>query len=119
MVIPETETSLNLDEHDRRLSLIDFSTADDSLIAIPFYNHHQQNSGLCYTLNSKKLKLQEWEWESQPNETLDFEESIENSKCNMRNSLAWDSAFFTSAGMSIIIIIYCYFVNIGYENKCN
>ncbi|CAL0316972.1 unnamed protein product [Lupinus luteus] len=102
MVIPETETSPKVDDHDRRLSLIDFSTADDSLIAIPFYNHQQQNSecgGLSYTSNSKKLKLQEWEWESQPNETHDFEESVGNSKCNMRNSLAWDSAFFTSAGV--------------------
>ncbi|XP_019443051.1 PREDICTED: uncharacterized protein LOC109347580 isoform X2 [Lupinus angustifolius] len=99
MVIPETETFLNVDDHNRRLSLIDFSNADDSLIAIPFYNHQQQNSGLSYTSNYKKLKLQEWEWESQPNETHDFEESVENSKYNMRNSLAWDSAFFTSAGV--------------------
>lgn len=44
-------------------------------------------------------KFKEWEREPQPNE-ID-----ENNKFNLRQSIAWDTAFFTSPGNLCIIII--------------
>ncbi|XP_057428145.1 uncharacterized protein LOC130721372 [Lotus japonicus] len=73
----------------RRLSLIDFSSADDSLIATS-----PQHSGPSF--EDAAIKLREWEQEPQPNETQSPEKT---SKCNLRASLAWDKAFFTSAGV--------------------
>ena len=35
----------------------------------------------------------------QPSESKEPEMTTKNRKCNLRKSLAWDSAFFTSAGM--------------------
>ncbi|XP_045800908.1 ankyrin repeat domain-containing protein 17-like [Trifolium pratense] len=99
MTISKTDddsfTNINNDDH-RRLSLIDISSADDSLIANPF--HHNHSSGKFFTPNSKDefhdaaTKINEWERESRPNE-------IQNNKINMRQSLAWDTAFFTSPGV--------------------
>ncbi|CAL5207212.1 unnamed protein product [Lathyrus oleraceus] len=87
-----SETDGNDD--DRRLSLIDISSADDSLIGNPF--HHQHSEMIC-TSNLKDefddaaTKINEWEREPRPI-------AIENTKCNLRQSLAWDTAFFTSPG---------------------
>lgn len=39
------------------------------------------------------------EQEPQPMESFEPERKIKNSKYNLRKSLAWDNAFFTSAGM--------------------
>ncbi|MCI03665.1 chitinase-like protein PB1E7.04c-like, partial [Trifolium medium] len=95
MTISETDDDsfTNINNDDRRLSLIDVSSADDSLIANPF--HHNHSSGKFFTPNSKDefhdaaTKINEWERESRPNE-------IQNNKINLRQSLAWDTAFFTS-----------------------
>ncbi|KAI4300235.1 hypothetical protein L6164_033632 [Bauhinia variegata] len=99
------------DVQDRRLSIIDVSSADDSLIDPISGNsqghHHSENqeqAELLYTPNSKKFedsanKLKEWEQVPQANESFEIEKAKKNSKCNLRKSLAWDSAFFTSAGV--------------------
>ncbi|MED6206667.1 hypothetical protein PIB30_029021 [Stylosanthes scabra] len=96
------------DVSDRRLSIIDVSSADDSLLDSNPLNHHllenQEHTDFLYTPNSKKFedaatKLKEWEREPCSNETSQVEKPKKNSKCNLRKSLAWDSAFFTSAGV--------------------
>lgn len=38
----------------------------------------------------------------QPSEGLDPESTRKDGKYNLRKSLAWDSAFFTSAGMLLV-----------------
>lgn len=86
MTISETDDSFTNSNDDRRLSLIDVSSADDSLIARDEFD-------------DAATKFQEWERE--PNH-------IQNRKCDLRQSLAWDKAFFTSAGTLIIIIIKGY-----------
>ncbi|XP_004497464.1 uncharacterized protein [Cicer arietinum] len=77
MTISETDDSFTNSNDDRRLSLIDVSSADDSLIARDEFD-------------DAATKFQEWERE--PNH-------IQNRKCDLRQSLAWDKAFFTSAGV--------------------
>ncbi|MED6131075.1 hypothetical protein PIB30_006694 [Stylosanthes scabra] len=98
----------NRDVSDRRLSIIDVSSADDSLLDSNPFSHHplenQEHTDFLYTPNSKKFedaatKLKEWEREPCSNETSEVEKPKKNSKCNLRKSLAWDSAFFTSAGV--------------------
>ncbi|XP_028775957.1 mucin-5AC isoform X2 [Neltuma alba] len=98
---------------DRRLSIIDVSSADDSLLDPLSGNPDKQDSGhlsdnqeqaeLLDTPNSRKFedassKLEEWEQEPRPSETFEMGKTKKN-KCNLRKSLAWDSAFFTSAGV--------------------
>lgn len=34
-----------------------------------------------------------------PSDSFTFQRPLKNGKCNLRKSLAWDSAFFTNAGM--------------------
>ncbi|KAI9086370.1 hypothetical protein K1719_031824 [Acacia pycnantha] len=101
------------DVQDRRLSIIDFSSADDSLLDPLSENpdnqdlgnlaENQEHAELLDTPNSKKFedassKLEEWDQEPRPNETFEIGKTKKN-KCNLRKSLAWDSAFFTSAGV--------------------
>ncbi|KAK4281447.1 hypothetical protein QN277_012940 [Acacia crassicarpa] len=101
------------DAQDRRLSIIDFSSADDSLLDPLSENpdnqdlgnlaENQEHAELLDTPNSKKFedassKLEEWDQEPRPNETFEIGKTKKN-KCNLRKSLAWDSAFFTSAGV--------------------
>ncbi|KAK7337030.1 hypothetical protein VNO77_17588 [Canavalia gladiata] len=97
----------NRDVQDRRLSIIDVSSADDSLLDPLSENHqhpeNQEYADLLYTPNSKKfedaaIKLEQWEHEPRSNETFEIEKP-KKKKCNLRKSLAWDSAFFTSAGV--------------------
>ncbi|KAL2345026.1 hypothetical protein Fmac_006311 [Flemingia macrophylla] len=81
----------------RRLSIIDVSSADDSLLDANPSN--TENPDLLCTPNSRKFedaatKLQQWDHESHSNG-----KPMKTSKCNLRKSLAWDSAFFTSAGV--------------------
>ncbi|KEH42282.1 uncharacterized protein [Medicago truncatula] len=96
MTISQNDDDDSFTNDDRRMSLIDFSSADDSLIANPFHHH---SSELFSTSNSRDefddaaTKFKEWERESQPNE-ID-----ENNKFNLRQSIAWDTAFFTSPGV--------------------
>ncbi|GAU35333.1 hypothetical protein TSUD_337250, partial [Trifolium subterraneum] len=101
-MISESEASPRKnDVKDRRLSIIDFLSADDSLLN-PVSPNHQQNSEneAWYTPNSKKFedaatKIEQWENEPLTSET----KTKKNPKCNLRKSLAWDSAFFTNAGV--------------------
>lgn len=55
-------------------------------------------SNLKDEFDDAATKINEWEREPRPI-------AIENTKCNLRQSLAWDTAFFTSPGNFIIIII--------------
>ncbi|KAK7279384.1 hypothetical protein RJT34_24435 [Clitoria ternatea] len=92
MAISETDGSLRKND-DRRLK--------DSFIANPVNHHHSENDKLLHTPSSRKFdvaasKIQEWEQESQVDE---IEKTKRNSECNLRQSFAWDSAFFTSAGV--------------------
>ncbi|GAU26743.1 hypothetical protein TSUD_317410 [Trifolium subterraneum] len=93
MTISETDDdSFKITNNDdRRLSLIDVTSADDSLIA----NHSSGNFFTPYSkdeFHDAATKINEWERESRPNQ-------IQNNKINMRQSLAWDTAFFTSPGV--------------------
>ncbi|RDY01213.1 hypothetical protein CR513_15489, partial [Mucuna pruriens] len=65
--------------------------------------NHEHVDLLC-TPNSRKFedaatKLEQWEHEPRSNEASGLGKPKKNSKCNLRKSLAWDSAFFTSAGV--------------------
>ncbi|RHN48429.1 hypothetical protein MtrunA17_Chr7g0263671 [Medicago truncatula] len=88
------------DVKDRRLSIIDFLSADDSLLDPVSSNYHQNSENEAwYTPNSKKFedaatKIEQWENEPQTSET-----KKKNPKFNLRKSLAWDTAFFTNAGV--------------------
>ncbi|XP_057438367.1 flocculation protein FLO11-like isoform X2 [Lotus japonicus] len=101
------------DVHDRRLSIIDFASADDSLLdptaasaAKQSPLHHQDSDNQeqpesWYTPNSKNFedaatKVQQWEQEPL---TSGAGNTKNKTKCNLRKSLAWDTAFFTSAGV--------------------
>ncbi|XP_068473269.1 uncharacterized protein [Phaseolus vulgaris] len=107
-MISETASSLRKrDVQDRRLSIIDVSSADDSLLDGNTLHHHSENQShadmLC-TPNSKNFedaatKVQQWEHEPRSNGASGNGKPNKNSKCNLRKSLAWDSAFFTSAGV--------------------
>lgn len=92
MKISETDGNGD-DGDDRRLSLIDISSADDSLIVNPFCT-----SNLKDEFDDAATKINEWEREPR-------QIAVENTKCNLRQSLAWDAAFFTSPGKFIIILI--------------
>ncbi|KAK7245179.1 hypothetical protein RIF29_40014 [Crotalaria pallida] len=94
----------------RRLSIIDVSSADDSLLlSLPPHPENEEYasaSDILYTPNSNKFedastKLEQWEHEPNSNETTTFgvPNPKKNTKCNLRKSLAWDTAFFTSAGV--------------------
>ncbi|XP_058740333.1 uncharacterized protein LOC131612583 [Vicia villosa] len=97
----DSDSSLrNNDINDRRLSIIDFLSADDSLLDPVSSNHQNSENEAWYTPNSKKFedaatKIEQWEDEPQTSE----KKTTRNPKCNLRKSLAWDSAFFTSAGV--------------------
>ncbi|KAG5055522.1 hypothetical protein JHK85_008032 [Glycine max] len=108
-MISEPASSLRKREvQDRRLSIIDVSSADDSLLdGNPLSHQHSENqehSDILCTPNSKKFedaatKLQQWEHDPHSNDSSGNGKPKKNSKCNLRKSLAWDSAFFTSAGV--------------------
>ncbi|KAG5072586.1 hypothetical protein JHK86_007797 [Glycine max] len=108
-MISEPASSLRKREvQDRRLSIIDVSSADDSLLdGNPLSHQHSENqehSDMLCTPNSKKFedaatKLQQWEHDPPSNDSSGNGKPKKNSKCNLRKSLAWDSAFFTSAGV--------------------
>ncbi|XP_050910645.1 flocculation protein FLO11 isoform X1 [Lathyrus oleraceus] len=97
----DSDSSLrNNDVNDRRLSIIDFLSADDSLLDPVSSNHQNSENEAWYTPNSNKFedaatKIEQWEDEPQTSE----KKTMRNPKCNLRKSLAWDSAFFTSAGV--------------------
>ncbi|KAH1078390.1 hypothetical protein GLYMA_19G178700v4 [Glycine max] len=108
-MISEPASSLRKSNfQDRRLSIIDVSSADDSLLDGNPLSHqrseNQEQADVLYTPNSKKFedaatKLQQWDHEPHSNDSSGIGKPKKNSKCNLRKSLAWDSAFFTSAGV--------------------
>lgn len=71
-----------------------------SLVLFVFFSENEA----WYTPNSNKFedaatKIEQWEDEPQTSE----KKTMRNPKCNLRKSLAWDSAFFTSAGIFFFI----------------
>lgn len=73
------------------------------IFCVNLFSENQENADILYTPNSKQfedaaIKLEQWEREPQSKETSEIGKPKKNSKCNLRKSLAWDSAFFTSAG---------------------
>ncbi|XP_062165691.1 uncharacterized protein LOC133872246 isoform X2 [Alnus glutinosa] len=96
----------------RRLSLIDVSSEDDSLITSDSLDHpssenqEHRNVELSEAVDSNILEdedtagtLEHREHVPQPSESVEPEVTRKNAKYNLRKSLAWDSAFFTSAGV--------------------
>ncbi|KAK9290986.1 hypothetical protein L1049_009168 [Liquidambar formosana] len=98
--------------HDLRL--IDFSCEDDGLIASSSDAfHHRQSSenqkehssfdllDLVEATNVEDIADVPGQSEQipQPSESLEPERTRKSGKCNLRKSLAWDSAFFTNAGV--------------------
>ncbi|CAM8961792.1 unnamed protein product [Rhodiola kirilowii] len=91
--------------------VMDFMQEDDDLIAPSddtFLNSGNQLNELNFDLSEsmKGITLADFaedemdrEQVSQPPDSLGLETKNRNRKCNMRKSLAWDSAFFTSAGV--------------------
>lgn len=100
----ESEEVLNFD--DKRLSLIDVSFEDDALYSSPSRDSQSQ----CFPDNSaeKKSVLEAADTSNVEASLVTLEEGEDepelempkrNGKYNLRKSLAWDSAFFTSAGV--------------------
>ncbi|XP_048423653.1 uncharacterized protein LOC103934400 isoform X2 [Pyrus x bretschneideri] len=95
----------------RRLSLIDVSAEDDSLLNSfagdnMFSTSDQENRSfqLFEGMTANKLEDVPENFEltkqvTEPYESLEPEMTKKSGKCNLRKSLAWDRAFFTSAGV--------------------
>ncbi|KAG2685718.1 hypothetical protein I3760_10G139300 [Carya illinoinensis] len=108
------DSSERNDFHVRRLSLIDVCSEDDSLLlnsSLADSLHHQSsenpecgNAELLENVYANILEdtigpLERKERVLQPSESPEPEMTRKNGKYNLRKSLAWDSAFFTSAGV--------------------
>ncbi|KAK9985451.1 hypothetical protein SO802_030402 [Lithocarpus litseifolius] len=104
----------NNDLQGRRLSLIDVSSEDDSLLfnssfSESFRRSFSENEGhgsveLMESADANTLEdtfgtFEHMEQVPQPSESKEPEMTTKNRKYNLRKSLAWDSAFFTSAGV--------------------
>ncbi|KAJ7972444.1 chitinase-like protein PB1E7.04c isoform X2 [Quillaja saponaria] len=101
----------NMDVQSRRLSLIDVSSEDDSLILSSTgnlidhqYSENQEHIELLDGLNTNNSEdtadyLEDREQVHKSTETFEIGRAKKNRKYNLRKSLAWDSAFFTSAGV--------------------
>ncbi|KAL4605329.1 hypothetical protein ACB092_09G020800 [Castanea dentata] len=104
----------NNDLQGRRLSLIDVSSEDDSLLYSSSFSeslHHSFSENeehgsveLLESADSNTLEdtfgsFDHMEQVPQPSESKEPEMTTKNRKYNLRKSLAWDSAFFTSAGV--------------------
>ncbi|KAB2630789.1 hypothetical protein D8674_008308 [Pyrus ussuriensis x Pyrus communis] len=96
----------------RRLSLIDVSAEDDSLLNsfagdnMFSISEDQENRSfqLFEGMTANKLEDVPENFEltkqvTEPSESLEPEMTKKSGKCNLRKSLAWDRAFFTSAGV--------------------
>ncbi|XP_041026704.1 uncharacterized protein LOC121266920 [Juglans microcarpa x Juglans regia] len=108
------DSSKRNDFNVRRLSLIDVCSEDDSLLfnsSLADSLHHQSsenqehgNAELLENVYANILEdtigpLERKERVLQPSESPEPEMTSKNGKYNLRKSLAWDSAFFTSAGV--------------------
>ncbi|PON69233.1 hypothetical protein PanWU01x14_089560 [Parasponia andersonii] len=92
----------------RRLSIIDFSSEDDSLLGLPsgFPQENQELRSIELFESVGDDKLVDFDYVTgqkelvpQPSECLEPERVRRNGKYNLRKSLAWDSAFFTCEGV--------------------
>ncbi|KAL9675518.1 hypothetical protein QQ045_003720 [Rhodiola kirilowii] len=79
--------------------VMDFMQEDDDLIAPSDDTFFNSESMKGITLADFAEDEMDREQVSQPPDSLGLETKNRNRKCNMRKSLAWDSAFFTSAGV--------------------
>ncbi|KAJ4841382.1 hypothetical protein Tsubulata_011549 [Turnera subulata] len=93
---------------DKRLSLIDVSFEDDSLYSSPprdfpsphFLDNEAENSSVPQVSDAKNVQPPSATLEEGENQPESEEpEPRPKGKYNLRKSLAWDSAFFTSAGV--------------------
>ncbi|CAM8967801.1 unnamed protein product [Rhodiola kirilowii] len=79
--------------------VMDFMQEDDDLISPSDDTFFNSESMKGITLADFAEDEMDREQVSQPPDSLGLETKNRNRKCNMRKSLAWDSAFFTSAGV--------------------
>ncbi|KAF8397632.1 hypothetical protein HHK36_016552 [Tetracentron sinense] len=81
--------------------LIDVSFEDDCLIASPFSSFRDLQSPENQNVHRSfdLFEAGQTELVPLPSESLEPERARKFGKCNLRKSLAWDSAFFTSAGV--------------------
>ncbi|XP_037494358.1 uncharacterized protein LOC105642173 isoform X2 [Jatropha curcas] len=103
-----SESEANFGFEDKSLSLIDVSFEDDCLYNSPPRDYRTPHLSDKQTENKNVQLLDVQDGEEsleddkqviQPLESTEQEKMRKNEKYNLRNSLAWDSAFFTSAGV--------------------
>ncbi|XP_021666887.2 uncharacterized protein LOC110655027 isoform X2 [Hevea brasiliensis] len=103
-----SESQENFALQDKTLSLIDVSFEDDCLYNSPSRDpqlpHFSENQTEHITVHLVGVRAPEDSNEGdeqviQPLESAEQEKTRKNEKYNLRKSLAWDSAFFTSAGV--------------------
>ncbi|XP_042509709.1 putative GPI-anchored protein pfl2 isoform X2 [Macadamia integrifolia] len=85
------------DQETERFHIFDVSFDDDCLIASPSgrtlnLQENQKENDAAYSIRQEDQT-------PVSSESLELETIREVNKCNMRKSIAWDSAFFTSAGV--------------------
>ncbi|KAG5253161.1 cell wall protein [Salix suchowensis] len=101
------ESEQNFCFEDRRLSLIDVSFEDDCLYSSPSHDFHVRVSDAAKTEAKSNLGLTDANYTqfdggevgAEPVESMEAERMKKKKKYNLRKSIAWDSAFFTSAGV--------------------
>ncbi|CAK7342950.1 unnamed protein product [Dovyalis caffra] len=101
------ESEQNFSFEDKRLSLIDVSFEDDCLYNSPSHDFHvrfsdnktEAKSNLGFADQSMVESFEGGELGPEPVKSMEPERVKKNTKYNLRKSLAWDSAFFTSAGV--------------------
>ncbi|KAG6745075.1 hypothetical protein NC652_036606 [Populus alba x Populus x berolinensis] len=101
------ESEQNFCFEDRRLSLIDVSFEDDCLYSSPSHDFHVRFSDAAKTEAKSNLGFTDanltqfdgGEVGAEPVESVEAERVKKKNKYNLRKSIAWDSAFFTSAGV--------------------
>eukprot|EP00258_Populus_trichocarpa_P018333 XP_006381493.2 uncharacterized protein LOC18100231 isoform X1 [Populus trichocarpa] len=105
------ESEQNFSFEEKTLSLIDVSFEDDCLYNSPSHDFHvrfsdtkigaENNLGFAEANNmqSELASFDGGELGPDPIKSMEPERVKKNSKYNLRKSLAWNSAFFTSAGV--------------------
>ncbi|GAB2300551.1 hypothetical protein Dimus_034592 [Dionaea muscipula] len=88
----ESKKKSEIDDELNGFSLIDFSIVDDSLLVSPSDTEAGKDDIIGGTLMEESQLLYSPGF-------LESEAPKRQGTCNMRKSLAWDSAFFTSAGV--------------------
>ncbi|XP_011006937.1 PREDICTED: uncharacterized protein LOC105112790 isoform X2 [Populus euphratica] len=101
------ESDQNFCFEDRRLSLIDVSFEDDCLYSSPSHDFHVRLSDAAKTEAKSNLGFTDANFKqfdggevgAESVESVEAERVKKKNKYNLRKSIAWDSAFFTSAGV--------------------